>query len=84
MVSTPKGEEGKKAIQALEDLHAYFDENRKQLQAAHEENEKARIAQEEWMKAHPPIPQDTVVNFFPICSSTQPSKAFDQVEETSK
>jgi hypothetical protein len=26
-------------------------------------------AHEEWIKAHPPVPQDTVVNFFPIRSS---------------
>jgi hypothetical protein len=68
VVSAPKGEAGEKAIQALEDLHAFFDENRKQLRAACEECEMARIAHEEWAKAHPPLPKDTIVNFFPIRS----------------
>jgi len=84
VVSAPKGEAGERAIQALEDLHAYFDENRKQLRAAYEESEKARIAQEEWVKAHPPTPQDTIINFFPIRSSTHPVKTSVQVEETRK
>jgi len=69
VVSAPKGEAGQKAIQALEDLHSYFDENRKQLQAAYEESEKARIAQEEWVKAHPPQPVSTKITYFPIRSS---------------
>lgn len=69
VVSAPKGEAGEKAIQAMEDLHAYFDEHRKQLQAAYEESEKARIAQEEWVKAHPPQPVSTTITYFPIRSS---------------
>lgn len=69
VVSAPKGEAGEKAIQALEDLHAYFDENRRQLRAAYEESEKARIAQEEWVKAHPPQPVSTTITYFPIRSS---------------
>ena len=84
VVSAPKGEAGEKAIQALEDIHSYFDENRKQLRAAYEESEKARIAQEEWVKAHPPTPQDTIIHFFPIRSSTHPVKTSVQVEEARK
>ncbi len=75
VVSAPKGEAGEKAIRALEALHAQFDENRKQLQTASEESEKARLAQEEWLKANPPVPQDTVIQFFPIRSVHAPKAA---------
>ncbi len=81
VVSAPKGDAGKKAIQALEDLHAYFDENRKQLRVAYEESEKARITQEEWAKAHPPTPRDTVVTFFPIRSSTHSVKTSEETRK---
>jgi len=80
VVSAPKGEAAENAIRAMEDLHAHFDENRNQLRAAYEESEKARLAQEEWDKAHPPVPQNTIVNFFPIRSSRCPAKTSVQTE----
>lgn len=83
VVFAPKGEAGENAIRALEDLHAQFDENRKQLKAAYDESEKARIAQEEWLKANPHIPKDTVVNFFPIRSVHAP-KSVSSGEESRK
>lgn len=75
VVSAPKGEGVEGALRALEDLHAFFDENRKQLRATYEEDEKVRIAREEWAKAHPPVARDTVVNFFPIRSVYAPKTA---------
>jgi hypothetical protein len=83
VVSAPKGEAAENAIRALENLHAQFDENRKQLKAAYDESEKARIAQEEWLKENPPIPKDTVVNFFPIRSVHAP-KSVSSGEESRK
>jgi len=66
VISAPKGEAGENAIRAMEDLHAHFDENRNQLRVAYEESERARIAQEEWDKAHPKRPVNTVVTYFSI------------------
>ncbi|MDX2081038.1 MAG: hypothetical protein SFU53_09660 [Terrimicrobiaceae bacterium] len=83
VVSVPKGKVGENAIRALGDLHAQFDENRKQLLTAYEESEKARIAQEEWLKANPPVPKDTVVNFFPIRSVHAP-KSVSSEEQSRK
>ncbi len=61
-------EENNKAIAAMEAIHAYYDENRAKLIKDYEEVEKARIAHEQWLKDHPPIPQDTVINYFPVRS----------------
>lgn len=61
---------------ALDDLHQYYDASGEQLARQFNESEKARIAQEEWLKANPPQPKDTTINFFPIRSShidTRPS-----------
>lgn len=81
VVSAPSGEAGENAIQALEDLHAQFDENREQLLTSYEESEKARIKQEEWLKANPPVPKDTVINYFPIRSVHAP-KSISSEEES--
>ncbi len=59
-------------IRAIEDLHSYFDTNKEALIAQHNEREAIRIAQEQHLKANPPQPKDTVVNYFPI-QSGQPS-----------
>ena len=84
VVSAPKSAAGENAIQALEDLHAYFDENRTQLQAAYEESEKARLAQEKWVRENPPVRKNTTFNFFPIRSSTHPVKTSGPIEASRK
>lgn len=84
VISAPKGVAGENAIQALEDLHAYFDENRTQLHAAYEESEKARLAQEKWVRENPPVLKDTIINFFPIRSSTHPIKTSNPIEASRK
>ena len=61
-------------LRTIEDLHRYFDAHREQLIRGHEENEAARLAQEKWLKENPPVPKDTVVEFFPIRSSQAPDR----------
>lgn len=57
-------------LQAIEDLHRYFDANREGLIRSYEEA--VRLAQEKWLQENPPTPKNTVVEFFPI-RSTQAS-----------
>ena len=68
MISVPKTGNYAEALKALTDLHRYYDANRDRLTREYAEAEAARIAQEQWNKEHPPIPKDTVTNFFPIRS----------------
>ncbi len=64
-VAEDSADEDGKAFAALDALHAYYDANRDQLQKAYQEREATRIEQERWLKAHPPVPQNTVINFWP-------------------
>lgn len=64
-----QGPESRGAVQAIEELHRYFDAHRDKLTGEYEEGEAARLAREQWLKEHPPVPKDTVINYFPIRSS---------------
>ena len=61
------------SLRTVEDLHKYFDTHRESLIAQRAQREAAQRAREEWLKANPPVPQDIVINFFPIRSSDPPS-----------
>lgn len=67
-VSVPKTGVDPEVTRALDELHRHFDANRAQLVRDFEASEIARIAHEEWVKEHPPVPKDTTINFFPIRS----------------
>jgi len=54
---------------AMKDFHDYYRDHGAVLAADYRRREDEAKAREEWIKAHPPVPQDTVVNFFPIRSS---------------
>ena len=54
---------------ALDALHGYYGANKIQLARQFEEAEALRLEQEAWLRAHPPVPKDTVINYFPIRSS---------------
>jgi len=69
---TAKSPASKEVMQAIDDLHRYFDANRDDLLREYKEIEAARLAQEQWLKEHPPVPKDSVVEFFPIRSSHAP------------
>jgi hypothetical protein len=54
-----------KTLAALAALHAYYDANRAALIAKHQAAEAARKAQEDDLKAHPPVEQPVVIQFWP-------------------
>jgi hypothetical protein len=61
------------ALAAIDALHRYYDANRTRLAEEYAKREAARIAQEQWLKEHPPVPKDTVINFWPKKSRTYPT-----------
>jgi hypothetical protein len=61
------------ALAAIDALHRYYDANRARLTEDYEKREAARIAQEQWLKEHPPVPKDTMINFWPKKSRTYPT-----------
>lgn len=69
IVSYPKTGIAPEAKAAFDAIHQYFNSNRERLISEFEASEQARIAHEAWLKAHPPQPKDTTINFFPIRSS---------------
>lgn len=58
---------------ALDVMHAYFDANRVQLIQAYQQRMASNAAQLQWAKDHPPVQKDTVVNFWPKASATNPT-----------
>lgn len=59
------------AERAMEDFHDYYEIHGAAMAADYNRRAAEWKAQEEWAKAHPPVPPDTIVNFFPIRSSTR-------------
>jgi hypothetical protein len=51
------------ALAAIDALHRYYDANRTRPADEYAKREAARIAQEQRLKEHPPVPKDTVINF---------------------
>ena len=51
-------------LAALDALHVYFDANRQRLEEEYAKRESARIERERWLKKHPPVPKDTVINYW--------------------
>lgn len=60
------------ALAPMDALHAYYDANRKRLADEYEQREAAQLAREQWIKEHPPVPKDTVINFWPKKSRNYP------------
>ena len=56
------------ALVGIEALHGYFDANRARIIEEAAKREAAQAAREQWLKDHPPVPKDTVINFWPIKS----------------
>lgn len=63
-----KGPVSPDVLRTIGDLHKYYDAHRESLIAQRAQREAAQRAQEEWLKANPPVPEDIVVNYFPIRS----------------
>lgn len=58
------------ARQAIEDLHAHFQKNSRDMARRYAELQAAYRAQEEWARKNPPKPRNTRVEYFPIPAST--------------
>lgn len=67
MAAGPLSENAKRA---MNDFHEYYRLHGLEMAAAYKQREEEAKANEESLKAHPPIPQDTIVNFFPIRSTS--------------
>ena len=61
------------SLAALEALHRYYDAQHLRLVADYEKRQAANTAREQWLKDHPPKPENTVINFWPIKSRTYPT-----------
>lgn len=61
---------------ALNALCAYYDANKTQMLADYQQREAANAAHQQWLKDHPPVQPDTVINYWPVKNSvflkTQP------------
>lgn len=49
---------------ALDALHVYYDANKQRLADEYARREVERVERELWLKEHPPVPKDTVINFW--------------------
>lgn len=69
IVSPPKFGTNVEVLRALQEIHRYYDTHHTRLAREYEESEAAWVAYQEWLRLHPPVPQDTTINFFPIQSA---------------
>lgn len=69
IVSFPPGGISPEVVLAMDELHAFYNQHQEQLRQAYELSEAKRLEQEAWDRANPPVPKDTVINYFPIRSS---------------
>lgn len=53
----------------MDAIHAWFDSNKSQLIPGYAARKAAAAERERWLQEHPPVPRDTVINYFPIRSS---------------
>ncbi len=53
------------AMTALNALHGYYNANREQIIRAHEAREIAERERQRQLREHPPVPKDTVINYWP-------------------
>jgi hypothetical protein len=50
-------------LKAFDALHTFYDANQQRLAEDYAKRETARIERERWLKEHPPVPKDTVINY---------------------
>lgn len=63
------------ALQAIADLHTFYNANRAALAQTYQESVADEAAQKQWAATHPPQAQNIIINFFPIKSSYVPANA---------
>jgi hypothetical protein len=79
-----EGKLSEAAERAMEDLHDYYHIHGAAMAEEYNRREAEWLAHEEWVKAHPSIPPDTIVNFFPIRSSSRGVITAAQLEKFRK
>lgn len=55
---------GAEDLNALDALHVYYDANRQRLAEEYAKREAENAARAQWLKEHPPIPKDTIINYW--------------------
>lgn len=61
------------SLKALDDMHTYFDANRQQMIDSYNKRVTDQAARAQWLLDHPPVPHDTVINFWPVKSTNYPA-----------
>ena len=56
------------AVAALNALCAYYNANSAQMVAAYNQQQANNAAYQQWLQAHPPVQQNTVINYWPVKS----------------
>jgi hypothetical protein len=56
-------------IAALDALCVYYDVNKAQMVAAYNQQQADNAARAQWLKDHPPVQPDTVINYWPVKNS---------------
>lgn len=79
-----EGKLSEAAERIMEDFHEYYQIHGAAMAEEYNRRVIEGKIQEEWVKAHPPVPQDTVVNFFPIHSSSRGVISAAQLEKARK
>ncbi len=70
---------GAQELQGLDALHVYYDANRQRLTEEHVKREAEDAARAQWIEEHPPVPKDTVINFWMEEPKRQPDPAQKEV-----
>jgi hypothetical protein len=60
--SNPPMEE---SLKQIDDLHVYFNANKQWMIDEYNKRQQADAKRQQWLKEHPPVPKDTVINFWP-------------------
>ncbi len=61
-------------LNALDALHVYYDAHRESLRQKYLEREQKRMAQEQWIKNHPPVPKPKVIYLWKMETPTSPNQ----------
>lgn len=61
------------SLKMLDDMHAYFDANKLQMIDSYNKRVADQAARAQWLLDHPPVPHDTVINFWPVKSTNYPA-----------
>ncbi len=61
------------SLKWIDDTHTYFDANKQRMIDSYNKLVADNLARAQWLKDHPPVPQNTVINFWPVQSTNYPT-----------